>query len=46
MSGDDRPPVVAAGPQVDPFGDYLPPAQPVGLGDQGKGLLGGQRHDD
>jgi hypothetical protein len=45
VAGDDGPPVVAPGPQVNPRGDRLPAAQPVGLSDQGKCLIGAQRHE-
>jgi hypothetical protein len=45
VPGDDGPPIVAARPQVDPRGDDLPAAQPVGLGDQGEGFVGAQRHE-
>jgi len=39
VAGDDGPPVVAPGPQVDPRGNGLPAAQPFGLSDQGEGFI-------
>ena len=39
VAGRDRPAVLAAGAQVDPRGDGLPAAQPLGLGDQGERLV-------
>ena len=46
VPGNDGPPVLPAGPQVDARGDHLPAAQPVRLGDQGEGLVGVQRDED